>query len=320
MTGPDWPAVPRGWYYVAAVERLRRPMELRLGERVYVAFRAGRGSHVLDGRCAHFGAFLSRGHVTNGCLQCPLHGWRYDGDGRCVDTPSGERPREDARLTSYPTATVGGHLFFHSDPHATEPLPFFPETSPDTLVSAPPFAFDVAMPWWMVTTNGFDTQHFLTAHDRQLEGAPQLLREDDVFEARASFQVRPRGWRDIATRVVAGPRTEMTVRSVGGSLVLVRSRFRRADTLGLVSVHPRGPDRSQVHVVVWMRARRGALRPFDALEVALRASFIRAFIQPDIEAGAGIRFDPARALDADALVSRYLRWLAARCQSRPETG
>lgn len=276
----QWPGVPHGWYYVAPVERMARPLQVRLGERTFVAYRSGRELHVLDGRCAHFGAFLARGRVVDGCLECPLHGWRYIGDGRCVATPSGERAPEAARLVAYRTATVGGHLFFHSDPQVRGAVPFFPEVSPDALVSAPPFAFDVEMPWWMVTTNGFDTQHFLTAHDRHLVAPPEVLREDDVFEARAAFDVRPGGWRDLATRLLAGRRTEMTVRSAGGSLVLVRSRFRRA---------------------------------FDALDVRVRASFIRAFIQPDIEAGAGIRFDAARALDADALVSRYLRWQAARC-------
>lgn len=309
----QWPGVPHGWYYVAPVERMARPLQVRLGERTFVAYRSGRELHVLDGRCAHFGAFLARGRVADGCLECPLHGWRYTGDGRCVATPSGERAPEAARLVAYRTATVGGHLFFHTDPQVRGAVPFFPEVSPDALVSAPPFAFDVEMPWWMVTTNGFDTQHFLTAHDRQLVAPPEVLREDDVFEARAAFDVRPGGWRDLATRLLAGRRTEMTVRSAGGSLVLVRSRFRRAETFGLVSVHPRGAERSHVRVVVWMRSRRGLRRAFDALDVRVRASFIRAFIQPDIEAGAGIRFDAARALDADALVSRYLRWQAARC-------
>lgn len=313
---PPWPEVPHGWYYVAPMERMARPVEVQLGGRTFVAYRAGREAHVLDGRCAHFGAHLARGRVVDGSLACPLHGWRYAGDGRCVATPSGEPPPEGARLRAYRTATLGGHLFFHTDPQASDAVPFFPDVPPEALVSAPPFAFDVEMPWWMVTTNGFDTQHFLTAHDRQLVAPPEVLREDDVFEARAAFDVRPGGWRDVFTRIVAGPRTEMTVRSAGGSLVLVRSRFRRAETFGLVSVHPRGAARSHVRVVVWMRPRGGMLRAFDALDARVRASLIRAFIQPDIEAGAGIRFDAARALHADALVSRYLRWQAVRCEGR----
>lgn len=314
MTAPplQFPLVPHGWYYAAPVESLQRPVEIRLGEREYVAFATGRQMHVLDGRCSHFGAHLARGHVVGDCLECPLHGWRFRGDGTCIDSPSGEQPPAAATLGVYPTASLGGHLFFHTDSRNTAPPPFFPDVTPDELISAPPFAFDVEMPWWMVSTNGFDTQHFLTAHDRKLAGAPEVLRDDSVFEARASFDVVGTAWRDRATRLAAGPRTKMTVRNAGGALILVTSQFQRTTTYGLVSIHPRSRAQSHVCTIVWKRPRTGLTRAFDALDVRLRASFIRAFIQPDIVAGEGIQYDPRRTIAADALVKRYLEWLAER--------
>lgn len=309
----DFPVVPHGWYYVAPVESMRAPVEVVLGDREYVAFAAGRQLHVLDGRCAHFGAHLARGRVVDDCVECPLHGWRFRGDGRCAGTPSGETPPEGASLRSYPTALLGGHLFFHTDPAHTAPPPFFPDASPDTLISAPPFAFDVEMPWWMVSTNGFDAQHFLTAHDRRLVAAPEVLNRDDCFEARATFEVVGAAWRDTVTRLLAGPRSQMTVRNAGaGPLVLVTSRFGRATTYGLVSIHPRSATRSHVRTIVWMSPRTSFLRTLDAVDVRVRASFIKAFIQPDIVAGEGIRFDAGRTIGADALVADYLTWLAAR--------
>jgi len=180
------------------------------------------------------------------------------------------------------------------------------------MIAAPAFQFDIEMPWWMVSTNGFDTQHFLTAHDRKLVAPPEVLRDDVEFEARAAFDVVPNGWRDLVTRVLAGPRTEMTVRNVGGSLVLVTSRFRRAETYGLVSIHPVSWTHSHVRTVVWRRRGPGWRRPADALDVRVRARFIRAFIQPDIEAGVGIQYVPSRVIGADALVARYLAWLEGR--------
>ena len=315
----DLPLVPHGWYYVAPVESMRRPVEVTLGNRDYVAFAADRQLHVLDGRCAHFGAHLARGNVVGHCLECPLHGWRFRGDGRCDGTPSGEVPPEAARLRSYPVAVLGGHLFFHTDPAHAQPAPFFADASPDALISAPPFAFDVEMPWWMVSTNGFDAQHFLTAHDRKLVSSPEVLRRDDHFEARASFEVVGTAWRDRVTQIVAGPRSEMTVRNAGaGALILVTSRFGRATTYGLVSIHPRSATRSHVRTIVWMQPRTGLAHAFDAVDVRMRASFIRAFIEPDIVAGEGIQFDPGRTIGADALVSEYLTWLAARARPAEE--
>lgn len=313
------PLVPHGWYYVAPVESMRRPVEITLGNREYVAFAVDRQLHVLDGRCAHFGAHLARGNVVGHCLECPLHGWRFRGDGRCDGTPSGEVPPEAARLDAYPVAVLGGHLFFHTDPAHTTPAPFFADASSDALISAPPFAFDVEMPWWMVSTNGFDAQHFLTAHDRKLVGSPEILRRDDHFEARASFEVVGTAWRDRVTHVLAGPRSEMTVRNAGaGALILVTSRFGRTTTYGLVSIHPRSATRSHVRTIVWMHPRTGLARGIDAIDVRVRASFIRAFIEPDIVAGEGIQFDPRRTIGADALVSEYLAWLAARARPAAE--
>jgi phenylpropionate dioxygenase-like ring-hydroxylating dioxygenase large terminal subunit len=39
-------------------------------------------------RCPHREAPLSAGRVSDGCLQCPYHGWTFGDDGRCVRIPS----------------------------------------------------------------------------------------------------------------------------------------------------------------------------------------------------------------------------------------
>lgn len=304
--------VPSGWFYAGPVEALRTPREVMLGERCYVAFVHARRAAVLDGRCPHFGARLARGTVVDGCLQCPMHGWRFRADGSCDSIPTGERVPFSARVTSYPVSVVGGHLFFHTDREHAQAMPFFRDVSDDMLVSAPPFAFDVNIPWWLASANGFDGQHFLAAHDRRLLEAPEVTENGSDFEARATFAVIGTSWRDRVTRFVAGPRVEMHVRSAGGSLVLVTSRTRRRDTFGLVSIHPRTPVSARVCVVVWTQARAGALRAFDALDAYLRARFIRAFVQADILASDGLTFEPSRAIAADALLSRYLAWLSAR--------
>jgi hypothetical protein len=67
-----------------------------------------------------------------------------------------------------------------------------------------------------------------------------------------------------------------------------------------------------VHTIIWKHPRLGALRAFDALDVRVRASFIRAFLEPDIVAGEGIRYQPERTVAADALLTRYLDWVRAR--------
>ena len=47
----------------------------------------GRPAALLD-RCLHRNMALSAGRVVGGCLECPYHGWRYDGGGRCTAIPA----------------------------------------------------------------------------------------------------------------------------------------------------------------------------------------------------------------------------------------
>jgi nitrite reductase/ring-hydroxylating ferredoxin subunit len=55
----------------------------------WVLFRGadGRPACILD-ECAHRACPLSIGTVVDGCLQCPYHGWRYNGKGECTKMPS----------------------------------------------------------------------------------------------------------------------------------------------------------------------------------------------------------------------------------------
>ncbi|MEP7380210.1 MAG: Rieske 2Fe-2S domain-containing protein [Gemmatimonadota bacterium] len=225
VSAPGLPPVPHSWYYVGSVKALRAPTEITLGTRVYVAFIPEGRAHVLDGRCPHFAARLARGTLSDGCLHCPMHGGRCRPDGTCDGMPSGDEPPPTVRLAWYPTTVKGRHVFFHTSSCNATPMPFFHDVAAEELLPAPPFSFNVEMPWWLVSANGFDGQHFLAAHDRRLVGAPQLMRWDAEFETRATFVVVGTEWRDRVARRLADSRVEMTVRSAGGSLVLVTSRF-----------------------------------------------------------------------------------------------
>lgn len=65
------------------------PLGRKVLGRDVVLFRDATGTaRALGARCPHRGADLAQGEVVDGCLQCPFHGWRFDGLGKCVDVPS----------------------------------------------------------------------------------------------------------------------------------------------------------------------------------------------------------------------------------------
>jgi phenylpropionate dioxygenase-like ring-hydroxylating dioxygenase large terminal subunit len=105
------------WYIAAEARSLKnRPMaSVLLGDSV-VLFRDGDGRvQALEDRCAHRNAPLSAGRVANGCLECPYHGWRYDGQGGCVHIPSlgegAKLPRHTVR--SYPAQEQDGYVWLY---------------------------------------------------------------------------------------------------------------------------------------------------------------------------------------------------------------
>lgn len=93
MLVSEIPALRDYWYpvaYSAAVGEA--PTKVRLFGRDHVVWRATPGAPVsaAHDRCPHRAARLSQGWVADGCLVCPYHGWRFAGDGSCVEIPSAE--------------------------------------------------------------------------------------------------------------------------------------------------------------------------------------------------------------------------------------
>jgi len=52
--------------------------EVVLGERILAVFRHQTRWYAIDGMCSHQGGPLAQGHVADGCVTCPWHGWQYD--------------------------------------------------------------------------------------------------------------------------------------------------------------------------------------------------------------------------------------------------
>ncbi|HEV7851225.1 MAG TPA: Rieske (2Fe-2S) protein, partial [Mycobacterium sp.] len=73
-----------------------------------VAFRDHSGAvHVLNAHCQHLGANLSKGGcVVEDGIQCPFHGWVWNGEGRNVRIPYENRPNRGRRVRSWPVTEL----------------------------------------------------------------------------------------------------------------------------------------------------------------------------------------------------------------------
>ncbi|PSB03236.1 aromatic ring-hydroxylating dioxygenase subunit alpha [Merismopedia glauca] len=105
------------WYIVAESKHLKSSTVLSrivLGEWLAI-FRGEDGKPVaLRDRCMHRNSRLSGGKVSQGRLQCPYHGWVYDGNGRIVAVPTegdnfSHLPSRCAK--SYDTLEQDGYIY-----------------------------------------------------------------------------------------------------------------------------------------------------------------------------------------------------------------
>jgi len=100
-----------------------KPVPAKVGDLAVVLFRDGAGEiRALEDRCAHRRAPLSLGIVTpEGLVQCPYHGWRYDGSsGKCRAIPnlsSEEKVPGNFGVRHFATRIVDGFVYLWSGRH-----------------------------------------------------------------------------------------------------------------------------------------------------------------------------------------------------------
>lgn len=162
-----------GWWPVADEEALSvaggQPLAVQLLGEGLVLWRQTDGTvSVFTDRCPHRGARLSLGQVINGELQCPYHGWRFGGDGRCVAIPA---------MPAFKPGPV--HAACHHEARCAHGLVWVRLASPASASGAaadiPVFAglpgrhlmygpFDVATSAPRAVENFLDTSHFAFVH------------------------------------------------------------------------------------------------------------------------------------------------------------
>ncbi len=168
-------AVRRSWHALA------RPCDLTdgplartlCGERIVLFTGADGSPTALPDRCPHRNAPLSAGQAVDGCVECPYHGWRFDGGGRCVEIPSsgpGAPVPARAHLDPYPTRVSSGLVWVALGEPIGEP-PIAPyEDDPDFRRLNTP-----VVEWAASTTrlvdNFMDFTHFPWVHAASFGGA-----------------------------------------------------------------------------------------------------------------------------------------------------
>ncbi len=118
----------RYWHPVCLSANLKDiPIAVRMLCEDLVVFRDGRGRAGLLGRhCPHRLASLEYGQVREDGLMCSYHGWKYDTQGRCIDTPlepCDSTLKQNIRHLWYPVEEWGGVVWTYMGPAKDNPPP-----------------------------------------------------------------------------------------------------------------------------------------------------------------------------------------------------
>jgi len=207
QVGPGTPGgeyLRRFWQPVAFVRDLATPLRVKVMGEDLVVFR-DRGGHngVLHLHCAHRGTSLEYGIPLERGLRCCYHGWVYDVDGRCLETPGeppGSRLCDKVWQGAYPTHEFCGLVFAYLGPPERRPaFPVYDSYAVDGLRLMPAAKFTLPCNWLQVKDNSMDPVH--TAFLHALSSGYQFTEAFGVVPE-LDWQMTASGMVYIATRRV----------------------------------------------------------------------------------------------------------------------
>jgi len=173
------------WHPVASAADLAvgAPLAAHLLDEPLVLWRDAAGApRAFTDRCPHRGARLSLGCVRGGELECPYHGWRFDGAGQAVAVPAlpGFVPPATHRATAHAVREAHGLVWVRLDAAAddTDELPAFAAEHDARLRKTNCGPYDVAASAPRIVENFLDMAHFGFVHEGWLGDRGHVALED----------------------------------------------------------------------------------------------------------------------------------------------
>ncbi len=148
-------------------------------------------------RCPHRNARLSCGRLTSdGTLECPYHGWRFNAEGACTEIPGLARaPKASHRVETFPVREAAGIVFVFPRETQPEESPLVPEESEDPAYTCLSRALTFPGSMHAVVENALDVPHTSVLH-RGLFRTPKRSRVKVTLRryqtlAEATFEGEP---------------------------------------------------------------------------------------------------------------------------------
>jgi 5,5'-dehydrodivanillate O-demethylase len=176
-----------------AWQPLMRSEDLRPGwaKRVQImnqyvtAYRGETGvAHVIQDRCPHRNTQLSLGWIEGDALRCFYHGWKFGGDGACLEMPCEDKNfARKVTVESYPTCERLGLIFVYLGDGKAPPAPLFPEIEEENGHPLQVKAWPLPFNYFQRLENSLDEAHVHFVHKVSADLTSELQILPDEFAA-----------------------------------------------------------------------------------------------------------------------------------------
>lgn len=118
------------WYVILEAKEVKpnKLLGVKRLNKSLVLYREEDGTVVcMEDKCSHRGVKLSTGSLNGNCLQCPFHGFEFNGQGQCIKIPANGKDSKVAsrfNVRTYPIYEDNGFIFMYNG-NATETLPSY---------------------------------------------------------------------------------------------------------------------------------------------------------------------------------------------------
>ncbi len=102
-----------------------KPYSVSIHDEWIVLFRNSSGQvAALQDRCLHRSSRLSKGHLKNGELTCPYHGWKYNFEGKVIHVPSEGTTTRNRCAKTYQVIEKDNYIYLQLSPSQFDLKPF----------------------------------------------------------------------------------------------------------------------------------------------------------------------------------------------------
>ncbi|MBY0517828.1 MAG: Rieske (2Fe-2S) protein [Bacteriovoracaceae bacterium] len=300
---------PHGWYYIGASKSIQAPKFVTVAEEEIVVYRGENGHfYAVQSRCPHMGAALNKAKVRGNSLQCSLHQWTYNNQGKCTGIPGStqESIPEFAKLDVYSIEERHGHLFVHSKRNEVRTLPFFQNENPNDYSCAHVRLLKGNNHWSVPAANAFDLAHFEYVHHRK-PTAPPIIDKSEQQKRGIKLQYEILG-KEAADKWLVkkyGKNAQLDYTVYEGNLIVAKTTVGKFTNHMMVFIEAEG-DKWKAWLFVLSKTNNHLL---SKIKNEISAYFSYQFFAKECLELDGVTISPERLGPKDELLRDYMNWL-----------